>query len=252
MNQPFMGDFELLRAYSHRGDEEAFTELVNRHVNLVYSAALRQARDPHRAAEITQSVFMVLARKAATIRKGASLPGWLLITTRHTAANARRREQHRQQLEQQAMQDFHLTETESAWSEIAPLLDEALVTLGERDRDAIALRFFAQKSYKEIGAALSSSEEGARKRVSRAMDSLRVIFTKRGKMLSSGVVAAAITAHATQAAPAGLAGAIAASAIAKAAVATWSLPLLAQGTLQSLRWMPWKTIAMRSTVAGLA
>ena len=247
-----MGDFTLLQAYAKRRSEDAFVELVNRHIHLVYSAALRQMRDPHAAAEVAQTVFIILARKAQTIREGTILAGWLLRTTRYTAANARRREQRRQNTEHQAMDNLYATETGTDWNEIAPLLDEALVALGEPDRNAVALRFFEQKSYKEIGAALSLSEDNARKRVSRALERLRTFLSRRGKLLPSAVLAGAMTSHAVKASPPELAGAAAVMALSKASVAPAALPLLARGTLETLKWMQWKTAAISASVAGLA
>jgi RNA polymerase sigma factor (sigma-70 family) len=237
----FMTDFELLQAYAGQRQESAFTELVNRHINLVYSAALRQAYDRNTAAEIVQTVFVILARKAATISEDVVLPGWLLKTTRYTAANARRREQFRQKLEQQAMENLCPAETEGPWNEITPVLDDALMALGEKDRNLVALRFFAQKSYKEIGVSLSLSEDGARKRVGRALDKLRAVLGKHGKLLPSAVLAAAISAHATEAAPVGLAAETAGAAMAKASAAAGSVPALVRATLQSLKWARWRT-----------
>src|SRR5581483_8711307 len=188
-----MGDFELLRAYVEPGTEAAFTELVNRHINLVHSAALRQVADPQTAAEISQTVFIILARKARTIQPGTVLAGWLLLTTRYTAANARRRDQHRHVTEQQAMDHLYMSYTDAAWKQIAPLLDEALVALRESDRDAVALRFFEERSFKEIGAALSISEDSARKRVSRALKRLRSLLARRGCVVPVAVVTLAIS-----------------------------------------------------------
>jgi RNA polymerase sigma factor (sigma-70 family) len=247
-----MGDFTLLQAYVNRRSEDAFTELVNRNIHLVYSAALRQTRDPHAAAEVAQTVFIILARKAHTIREGAILSGWLLRTTRFTAANARRREQRRQNTEHQAMDNLCANENETDWKQIAPLLDEALVALGEQDRNAVALRFFDQKSYKEIGAALSLSEDSARKRVSRALERLRTFLSRRGKVLPAAVLAGAMSAHAVKAAPPELAGNVAIMALSRASVAPSALPLLARGTLGTLKWMQWKTVAIGASLAGLA
>src|ERR1043166_8980236 len=144
-----MTDLDLLHEYAMRNSEEAFETLTSKYTNLVYSAALRQTRDPATAEEITQAVFIVLARKAAALRRDTVLSGWLLRTTRFVALNARRRELHRRHIEQQAM-SLYPSETDAAWKQIAPLLAEALVSLTQQDRNAIALRFFEQKSFKEI------------------------------------------------------------------------------------------------------
>jgi len=247
-----MSDFELLQAYVQGGDEDAFTEVVNRYMNLVYSAALRQSSDPHTAAEIVQSVFIILARKASRIQANTIMAGWLLRATRYTANNARRNERYRQQLEQQAMENLCTTESESAWTEIAPVLDEAMILLNEPDRNAIALRFFAHKSYKEIGETLSSSEEGARKRVNRALERLRGLLVRRGTLLSAGAIAGAISAHGVQAAPAQLATPVVSAALAKAAVSVGTLPFLAKATLQTLDRLRLRSLVLRGATASLA
>src|SRR6266511_3068051 len=133
-----MDDYELLQSYASRRAEDAVRSLTERYINLVYSAALRQTGSTEAAKDVSQAVFLTLARKAGTISRGTVLAGWLLRTTRYAAANARRLEQRRQHYEQQAMQSYvQLAGAEAAWQRIAPLLDEALDSLGEKDRDGV-------------------------------------------------------------------------------------------------------------------
>src|SRR5678816_3091234 len=116
-------DLELLRRYAEESSEAAFETLVRRYVNLVYSAALRSVEQTHAAEEITQAVFVILARKASTLRRGTILSGWLYQTARLTAANYRRSEFRRAQREQEAQMDSFSEEQESdPWPQIAPLL----------------------------------------------------------------------------------------------------------------------------------
>src|SRR6266567_4710861 len=137
-----MDDFELLQAYASRRAEDAFTALTTRYIDLVYSAAARQTSDAQTAEDVTQAVFLTLARKAGSISRDTILSGWLLRTTRFASANARRLEQRRQHYEQQAMHSYICSsESETTWQRIAPILDEALEQLGDKDRDAIVLRF---------------------------------------------------------------------------------------------------------------
>src|SRR5271169_2843308 len=134
-------DLTLLREYARRNSEAAFAELVARHVNLVYSVALRQVRDPHLAEEITQAVFIILARKAKSLGPKTILPGWLCRTARYVSANALTMQRCRQRREQEAFMQSTLNEPEpDVWRQIAPLLDDALGRLGQKDHDALVLR----------------------------------------------------------------------------------------------------------------
>jgi len=143
-----MDDLELLQEYALRHSEQAFETLVTRHGNLVYSAALRQVRNPLLAQEVMQAVFILLARKASTIRSGTILPGWLYATTWFTATRALRDEQLRQQREREAALESMIDQShnESVWQQIEPVLDAAMMRLDERDRNALLLRFFPSKS----------------------------------------------------------------------------------------------------------
>ena len=155
-----MNDWQLLQDYVTRGSEAAFRGLTDRHLNLVYSAALRQVNDPQLAQEICQAVFILLARKAGSLKPGIVLAGWLFRTTRFVAARVRRGEQRRQRREQEALEMQQLTTPDQAWSRLAPALDEALAQLGETDRHALLLRFFEDKNHKEVGAALGVNPRG--------------------------------------------------------------------------------------------
>lgn len=246
-----MGDMELLQEYATRNSEQAFATIVSRHIDLVYSVALRHAGSPHQAQEITQAVFIVLARKAGSLRKGTVLPGWLFQAARMTASNFLRTEMRRTRREQEAYMQSTLTGTGSDqdWKQIAPMLDTALADLGEKDRNAIVLRYLEGKDLKEVGTALGSSEDAAKKRVSRAVEKLRGFFGKRGVVLSSAAIVGAISANALQAAPIGLAEAITATAV-KGAVVTASTLTLVKGTLKLMAWTKIK-IAVGVGVAAL-
>jgi RNA polymerase sigma factor (sigma-70 family) len=218
-----LDDHELLAEYVRNESEAAFATLVARYVNLVYSAGLRFTGNPHHAEEITQAVFVILARKAGGLRRGTVLSGWLYQTARLTAANFVKGEIRRHRREQEVYMQSTLTGPEpAAWEQIAPLLDEAMGRLGETDRNAVVLRFFENKTARQVATALKLSEAAAHKRVSRALEKLHRYFAKRGVSSTTAIIAGAISAHSVQAAPVALAKTVTALAVANGAAASGS------------------------------
>ena len=213
---------ELLREYAHQNSEAAFAELVCRHVNLVYSAALRHVGIAAQAEEITQAVFVILARKAASLREGLVLDAWLFDTTRLTALSFLRGERRRQFREQEAYMQSILQEStpDPVWQQLAPLLDDAMMRLGRRDREAVVLRFFKGRSLGEVAATLNIKEPAAQKRVSRALEKLRNHFARRGVDSTAAAIGETISANSVQAAPASLAAAIMGKALATTTTVT--------------------------------
>ncbi|MGH7968301.1 MAG: RNA polymerase sigma factor, partial [Limisphaerales bacterium] len=210
-------DQELLAQFVREGSEDAFTTLVNRHVNLVFSAALRQVRSVPLAEEVCQSVFTQLAAHAVTLKPNTVLSAWLYQVTRRAAIDVVRCEARRQSREQLACQMSDMNDTPSEWTQIEPMLDEAMQELEDAERAAILLRYFENKSLREVGEALGTSEDAAQKRVSRAVDHLRGFFSKRKIAVGAGGLAAMVSSNAVQAAPAGLGGAVAAAVLGTAA-----------------------------------
>src|SRR5450755_1513025 len=245
-------DTTLLREYAASNSEEAFAALVSRHVNLVYSVALRSVRDPHLAEEITQAVFIILARKAESLGPKTILPGWLCRTARYASANALTIQRRRQHREQEAHMQSILNEAEpmheETWNQIAPLLDGAMEQLGQKDHDAVVLRFFEGRNFKEVGAALGASEDAAKKRVNRALEKLRKFFTKRGVSSTTAIIAGTITANSVQAAPVALAKSVTAVAIVKGAAASGSTLTLIKGALKIMAWTKTKTAAVGAII----
>ncbi len=207
-----MSDLELLDQYARENRQESFAALLDRHLKLVYSAALRQVRSPELAEEVAQSVFADLARNAGKLEPQTVLTAWLYQVTRRTAIDVVRRESRRQRREQIALDLTNMNTSSSEWMAIEPLLDEAMEALDPPDRTAILLRYFEEKSLREVGQALGTSEDAAQKRVSRALDQLREFFSKRGRAVGVTALAAVLSANAAQSAPAGLKAAILASA----------------------------------------
>lgn len=246
-------DIVLLRQYTEHGSEEAFATLVTRHVNKVYSVALRHTRNPHQAEEITQAVFVLLATKSKHLGKGVILSGWLYQTARLTAMTLIRGEARRTRREQKALMQTLSNETEAdVWAQIAPLLDTAIAGLQEPDRLAILLRYFDGKSMNEIGATLGTSEDAAKMRVNRAVERLRQSFGKRGIVLPATVLTALICAHSVQAAPVALAKTATTVALAQGVTASGSTLTLIKGVSKVMAWTKMKTTVLVSAVAVLA
>ena len=247
-------DMQLVRQYAVNQSDCAFAELVSRHAGLVYSAALRQVGDPQLAEEITQAVFIILARKAGSLGPKTILPGWLYRAACYTAGSARKQEQRRQHREQEAYMESTLqcAQTDAAWQQISPLLEEAMMRLSETDRDALVLRFFEGRSLNEVGQALGVSEDAAKKRVIRALEKLRNFFTKRGVRSTTVILAGAITANSVQSAPVGLAKAVTAVAIAKSVGASGTTLTLIKGALRITAWSKVKVATLSGITILLA
>ena len=244
-------DMDLVRQYARCGSEEAFATLVSRHVNLVYSVALRQVRDPHLAEEITQTVFLILARKAGSLGPKTVISGWLYRTARYAAAKALTLRRRRQDREQEAYMRSQLDENQTdTWSDMEPLLETAIGQLGQSDQNALALRFFEGLSFKEAAEVLGATEAGTKMRVNRALEKLRTFFAKRGLTISVAAVAGALSAHSVQAAPIGLATSVTAAAVKGAAVSSSTLTLI-ETTLKHMAWTKLKTSVAVGTVALL-
>lgn len=218
-------DCELLRRYAETGSEEDFTELVRRHLNLVYSAALRQVNgDWHLAQDVTQAVFADLARKAASLSNRSLLTGWLYTSTHFASAKVARSESRRRAREQQAHamhQQNSEPPLEPDWQKLCPALDSLMHELRESDRDAILQRYFENRPLAEIGRNRGLSEDAARKRVDRALEQLRNLFARRG-IHTVAALASVISANAIQTAPASLAAAIAGGSLAGISAGTAS------------------------------
>jgi RNA polymerase sigma factor (sigma-70 family) len=233
-------DIELVRAYAERDSEEAFAALVQRYVNLVYSAARRQVRDADAAQEVTQATFIILARKAHKLDERTIVSAWLYRTARFAAADFLKMRTRRIKHEQEAA--LMEPETNNAsWEEIEPLLDEAVNELTESDRAAIVLRYFEKKTLREVGVALGVSEDTAQKRLTRAVERLRKSFAREGVVLSAGALAL-WPIHTVQTAPDALASSVIQSTLSNSTLSV-TTTVLVKGTLQMMAWAKFKFVA---------
>ena len=217
-------DSELLTAFARDHSEAAFAELVQRHVNLVYSAARRQVNgDDHLAKDVAQMVFTDLARKADSLARRESLTGWLYTSAHFAAAKILRGETRRRDREEKFMREPNCETAPAAdWEQLRPMLDGAMHELKETDREAVLLRYFENRQFAEVGAKLGLNENAARMRVERALEKLRTAFARRG-IVATASLAAVISANAVQTAPAGLAAALTTASIAGVGAGTFTL-----------------------------
>ncbi len=214
-------DAHLLRRYSTERSEAAFAELVRRHVDLVYSAALRLVNgDTHSAQDLTQQVFSELARQARTLARHPALVGWLYTTTRQMACRVIRTEQRRAAREQTAHTMNELLRPPAAepdWERLGPVLDGAMHELNDADRIAVLLRFFKNKSLREVGLELGLTENAARMRVDRALEKLRLGLMRKGVTSTAAALSLALSGNAVNSAPASFAASLAGASLAGAA-----------------------------------
>jgi RNA polymerase sigma factor (sigma-70 family) len=217
-------DNELLALYARTRSEEAFAELVHRHVNLVYSVVLRRLNgDAHLARDASQAVFTDLARKASSLSHRTTLTGWLYTSAHFASSEIARNESRRRGREEKYMRETKSqTAIDPHWEELRPVLDEVMLQLKETDREAILLRYFENRPLAEVGAKLGLRENTARMRVERALEKLRALLAKRGIATTSALVET-ISAHAVQLAPTNIAAALATASITAAGTGTWAL-----------------------------
>jgi len=248
-----MDDAHLLQEYVETASQEAFGQLVSKHIGFVYSAALRNVHDRHVAEEITQAVFIVLARKASTLRHEAVLSSWLLSTTRYASLGhmkmAARRKRHERRAAEMAKTVWE-EEADTRWPQYEGDLDAALASLREGDRKAVMLRFYEHKSFDEIAHILGTAEEAARKRVSRAVEKLRGYFGVSARTLPATMVTYYLYNKLAAPAPAELTAKITAAAT-KSATASVASSELARQVVQQIAIAKAKWVAT-SIAAALA
>src|SRR5437867_2359520 len=246
-----MDDWQLIESYARDKSESAFHALVERYAGLVHSSALRQVQDAQLAQDVAQAVFILLARKAGTLRRGTVLPGWLFQTTRFVAMRTARSELRRQRREQEAFDMQQLSSTDETWRQMAPVIDEALAQLSRSDRDAILLRYVDGRSLREVSVSLGVTEEAAKKRVMRAVEKLRQTLAKNRVAISTAAVGAALTSHATAATPPALVASLSANALA-ATSASGAVAAMVSDTLAAWRWIKLKWLAGAGVSAVVA
>jgi RNA polymerase sigma factor (sigma-70 family) len=247
-----MNDHELLRRYHETGSQEAFGELVDRHLAMVYSVAIRKVRNADWADEVAHAVFIALAQKAPSLSDRTVLVGWLYRATRYAAAKLLRDEQRRARREKEAatanLNNRPSEQDPVSLEEMGPLMLEALDALGSRDRAAILMRFIENRTFAEVAAAMGTTEAAAKMRTGRAMEKLRKHLTKRAANVTLAMLTAGLGASLLVATPSGLAASVSAAALGQVAAAA-SAVSLAGYVLGSLSWLKLKIAAMFIGVA---
>lgn len=246
-------DMELMRQYAEDNSESAFAELVQRHINLVHSVAWRFTGNSSDAQDVTQAVFVILHKKISDLRQRKTLTGWLYETTRLTAHQFLRTRSRQQTRDHEAYMESILQQpnNETVWKQVAPVLEEAMARLNEKDRTLLALRFFENKTLAETAALLGIEEWAARKRASRVVEKLQKFFSLRGINSTAEAITGALSTNAIQPAPALLAKTIAAVALSKGAAVSTSTLTLTKGVLKIMAWTKTK-IAIATGVMALA
>lgn len=213
-----MNDWELIARYTVHGDDDAFATLVRRHLEFVHASARRQV-GADLAPDVAQAVFVVLARKASSMKPDVVLTSWLFRTTRFVAAGIRKSEGRRLRREGEAV----FMESTGSKTSVQPALDarmeeelqrhldDAVAALSEGDRGFVLTRFFERRRFGEVAQRFGVSEEAAKKRVNRAVERMRTFLLARGVSVAPVALAAWLLEPRAEAVPLGLAGAIGAA-----------------------------------------
>jgi RNA polymerase sigma factor (sigma-70 family) len=250
-----MTDTELLHLFITEDSNAAFTQLTTRHAGLVYTAALRQTRSTALASDITQAVFLDLARHARKLRPDTHLPSWLITVTRRTAIDAIRRESRLRTREQTSAELATVNAHDSpnaSTSDLAPILDDALTALPEPDRRAVLLRFFENQSFQQIARHIDATETTTQKRVTRALEKLRTQLARRGITTTATLLAAQLPLHASTTIPVTLATTLATPAfLATAATLTTTAATFTQTLIMTATQKTVLVSALVLAVTGL-
>lgn len=254
-----MQDNELIAEYVDNGSQRAFEELVNRYLPMVYACASRKVGTGD-ADDVAQAVFLILARKAESLRRRTdcqSLAGWMFRSTCYAAAQSLRSRQRRIQRETQAMIEQNAEidmRADRFWAEASDRLDTIIARLGEKDREAVLLHYFAGAPHAAVGRALAVSEDAAAKRLSRAVEKLRQWLKRDGMAVDREQLESAMLTHGARPAPAAVVAACVAAGVSLDAVAlgTSAAFAIAQGATQAMLLGQIKTVAALGCAAAIA
>jgi RNA polymerase sigma factor (sigma-70 family) len=244
-----MRDDELIHRFVTSKSQDAFAQLVRRHMDAVYACARRQVQNPQLAEDVTQAVFIVLAKKAPHLGNRVSLAGWLLKTTHLAGRDAlkiesrrRRHEAAAGELAQSRLEQNMTPQNENLW----PQLDLALAKLNETERTAVTLRYLQGNTTSETASMLGVSEPAAAKRITRALHHLRKFLLNKKVIAPAASLAVILDQLPRVSAPAALAQSV--TAAATAAAATPASLAIANGVIHMMTWK--KIIAATWLILG--
>jgi RNA polymerase sigma factor (sigma-70 family) len=238
-----MTDHQLLARYVSGGSAGAFAQIVRRYSDMVYSACLRILGDAAAAEDASQATFLVLVRSAPKLSRSTNLSGWLFVTAGNAARKLRRAKSRRARHEREAatMRENEPGAMPVTWESVRPELDLALASLPRGQRNAIVLRYFRERSEREIAEETGCPRGTVSARLTRGLSSLRRRLARRGAALSAGALAGLLAERAVGSAPAGLAEAIQAVCIGTT-TASASVLTLAKGVSKMVFWAKLKVI----------
>ena len=204
-----MDDARLLAQFAGEKSQDAFQEIVHRHVGMVFSVCRRQLRDAHWAEDVTQAVFILLAKKAPDLPENVILGGWLYKAAHYACSNARAMQRTRAHHEHQVMPMKSSNDQEALErAEVEGLLDKGLLHLSKAQREVLILRYFENKPLTQIAKTRKTSLYSAQKTLDSALAHMRRYLAQRGVAATGVLIAAALSRQAAHASvPSGLAAA---------------------------------------------
>jgi RNA polymerase sigma factor (sigma-70 family) len=251
-------DGELLRGYVKRRDEAAFESLVKRHGPMVLGVCRRVLHNAHDAEDAFQATFLVLVRKAASIRSPDTVGNWLYGVAYRNALAARRAATRRQARESRGSELRRPDPRNDPWENIRPVLDQELARLPDKYRIVVVVCDLEEKSRKEAAELLGLPEGTVASRLARARAMLANRLIRHGLVLSaasltsvlsenvsSASVPASLMSVTVKAAPVFVAGETAASVFSTGVIN------LTEGVLKSMFLAKLRLVAVGSLLAGV-
>lgn len=229
-------DADLLSTYLVQRSDEAFVRIVDQYTPMVYQIALRVLDSPHDAEDVTQATFIVLMRKAGTLKRTTHLGGWLFRTAEWTARRHLQARARREKHERQVVRTPTEADPGSSLRTASPLVDRAIASLPEGQRDVLVLRYFLGMSERETAEAMGLKRSTVAVRHARALAKLRDrLCAKDGPALPTTVLMTWLAGLSARGAPLELVSSTKAVCLGKAA-ANAEVQRTVEGIMRNMRW----------------